>query len=447
MSRAANPSTHLSSGVRFGASAAALAGALSMCGCLYARDPYYCEGQPNNYCPDGAVLCHGDADCPSAEPVCHLPGAGRGVCVQCTPASTSACAGLTPVCGEELACRGCRAHPECASAACLPDGSCAADDTVAYLAAGGSDAATCTQSAPCRSFARALATGRLILKLSGAVAESVLIEGGRKVTVLAEPGAALVGAGTGANLLVRGAGTRVEIHGLTIAQAPNTELGYGVFVPPGAGTPHVELHGVELRRNPAGAISVSVGTFALTRSTLVDNGGGGLYIAGTATVFTVSDNVIAYNGRARAPATSALGGVTLLTNTEGSRFERNTVAFNESDGTYPGGLYCSGPLIGAGGNVLYHNGEADGLGGVKVTVATQLAPARGCSMGSSLIVPTDPRHLGFRSPLTQPYDFHLTAETPASVVDAGGACSGRDLDGDPRPLGAACDLGADELRP
>lgn len=437
----------MSRAVRVGPCAALLTSALIVGSCLYARDPYYCEGQPNNYCPDGAVLCRRDADCPGAAPVCYPAGASRGVCVQCTPTAASACAGPTPVCGAELACRACRAHSECASAACLPDGSCAAEETVAYLAPTGDDSAACTQARPCRSFALGLATGRPVLKLAGTVAESVLIEGGRRVTVLAEPGAALTGAGTGANLLIRGAGTRVAIHGLTIAQAPNTELGYGVFVPPGAGTPYVELTGVELRRNPAGAISVSVGTLALTRSTLVDNLGGGLYVAGVATTFVITDNVIAYNGRARAPGTSALGGATLLANTEGSRFERNTVAFNESDGTYAGGVHCSGPLVGATGNLLYHNGEADGLGGVKVTGATQLAPANGCATGTSLAVPTDARHLGFRSPITPPYDFHLSAETPASVIDAGGACSGRDLDGDPRPLGAACDLGADERSP
>lgn len=435
----------MSRAARIGASATALAAALG--GCLYARDPYYCEGQPNDYCPDDAVLCRSDADCPSAEPACHQPGAGRGVCVQCTPSSASACAGPTPVCGEELACRACRTHDECASAACLPDGRCATEAEVAYVAAGGDAGAGCTSSAPCRSFALALATGRPVLKIAGTVAESVLIEGGRIVTILAEPGATLTGAGTGANVLVRGAGTKVAIHGLAIAQAPSTELGYGVFVPPGAGTPHVELIGVELRKNPAGAISVSVGTFTLARSTVVDNLGGGLYIAGSATLFTVTDNVIAYNGRARAPATSALGGVTLLANTEGSRFERNTVAFNESDGTYAGGLYCSGALVAARGNLLYHNGEADGLGGVKLTVATQLAPASGCATSPSLALPSDARHLGFRSPLAAPYDFHLTAETPASVIDAGGACTGRDLDGEERPLGAACDLGADERVP
>lgn len=434
----------MSRAARIGPCVAVLA--VALCGCLYARDPYYCEGQPNNYCPEGAVLCDGDTDCPSLAPVCHRPGAGRGVCVQCTPSSANTCDGATPVCGEDFACRACRAHGECASAACLPQGRCATEAEVAYVSASG-EAGTCTRAAPCRSFALALATGRPVLKIAGAVAESVLIEGGRNVTILAEPGAALTGAGASANLLVRGAGTKVVIHGLTIAQAPNTELGYGVFVPPGAGTPHVELIGVELRRNPAGAISVSVGTFSLTRSTLVENLGGGLYIAGTSTMFTVTDNVIAYNGRARPPATSALGGVTLLANTEGSRFERNTVAFNESDGTYPAGLYCSGPLVGAGGNILYHNGQADGLGGVEVTVGTQLAPAVGCATGPSLILPTDVRHLGFRSPLVSPYDFHLTAETPTSVIDAGGACSGHDLDGDPRPLGAACDLGADERAP
>jgi hypothetical protein len=55
--------------------------------------------------------------------------------------------------------------------------------------------------------------------------------------------------------------------------------------------------------------------------------------------------------------------------------------------------------------------------------------------------------LGFMNPNTQPFDYHLSATSPSTVVDAAGACTGVDFYGDSRPIGAACDLGADEYHP
>ena len=418
-----------------------------LAGCLTARDPYYCEGQPNNYCHDRPIPCRNDAGCPADRPVCNLLEAGgAGTCVQCTAASAAACTGQTPVCGDELSCRACSVHADCASEACLADGSCAPAERVAYAAAGSSDAAPCTQLAPCASLSRALATMRPWLKLSGAFTESLLIEGGRKVTLLAEPGSRLIGAGTGATILVRDAGTSLSIRDLTIADAPNTATGYGLLVPPGGGSPSVELTAMRFINNPAGAVSIAGGSLQLTRSVLLDNLGGGLTIAGPDTTFVVTDNVMAYNGRARAPS-SLLGGVAILSNTSGSRFERNTVVYNESGGVYRSGLSCSGPLVAASGNLIFHNGEPDGNGGLKLDVSTQVGPPGGCALGNSLALPTDANNLGFRSPVLPPLDFHLTSQTPALVRDAGGACTGIDLDGQARPAGAACDLGADEYVP
>jgi hypothetical protein len=54
---------------------------------------------------------------------------------------------------------------------------------------------------------------------------------------------------------------------------------------------------------------------------------------------------------------------------------------------------------------------------------------------------------GFVSPNVLPFDYHLSAATPPSIVDAAGACTGTDIDGDSRPIGGACDLGSDERRP
>lgn len=76
--------------------------------------------------------------------------------------------------------------------------------------------------------------------------------------------------------------------------------------------------------------------------------------------------------------------------------------------------------------------------------------ARGmyCNFGGSVKLATG--GLGFRNPPPAGADFHLSATTPLSVRDAAGDCTGLvsiDVDGDARPNGGACDVGADELDP
>jgi Right handed beta helix region len=426
--------------------AGTLALALLAAGCLYADDPYYCPGMPNNFCAAQGVRCTSNAQCAGATSVCDV--AGSGTCVQCTASDASACGGDTPVCGADLACRGCARHAECAAAACLPTGACGDDREVAYVSEGASDAGLCTQALPCGSLARALTTGRPYLKISGALAESLLVERGRQLTVLAEPGARLTAGRSGTIVTVRDTGTALSIYDLTLADAANSAAGYGVLVPPGSGAPAVELRRVTISNCPAGGISFGAGRLRMGQSTLTGNGGGGLSISGIGTAFDVSANVIVYNGRALGAQASGVGGVAITANTAESRFERNTVAFNESNGlTFRGGVSCNAPLVAAAGNLLFHNVEPDGNGDVRNDVSTQRNQANACGFGDSLALASDAQNLGFASPLIAPLDFHLTSATPTTVRDAGGACTGLDLDGAPRPFGAACDLGADEYQP
>ena len=138
--------------------------------------------------PSGELLCRADAECPTEAAVCDL---AVSRCVQCLPERAEACTATSPVCGEEHACRGCRAHEECASELCLPDGSCAAAADIAYAAARGAGTA-CTQAAPCPLLSTAAARGKPYVKVSGAIVESNgLALGSQAVKIFGATGAAL----------------------------------------------------------------------------------------------------------------------------------------------------------------------------------------------------------------------------------------------------------------
>lgn len=445
-------------------------------GCVFEHNPYFCKGAPLDNCTlidagiDAPTHCTMNQQCttPMAT-VCDI--AGSMTCVQCTPSESGACTGATPACVSNT-CQKCTEHAQCASHACLPDGTCGDDTNVAYVEPMpvGNDNPACSSAAPCATVMKALSLGRPYVKLHGTTDEAVSIKGGRVVTFLADPGAKLTRTnGNGAILTVQDNGTSASVYDLTIANAPNDPSGIGCVAPTAGAS--LSLTRVTISNNPGGGISVSGGaltvsqstltgnagtagaaisatggTLTISRSTIVSNPGGGISVTGTTSVFDISESFIVYNGRALAQP-SDVGGAALTANTSGSRFEWNTVAFNESNGlTFRGGLSCNGPMASAAGNLIYHNTEPDGLGGTKTDATTQ-KNAVGCQFGNSLAVPTDPGNLGFKSPIVTPFDFHLTSASPATIVNAGGACSGVDYDGDMRPIGAACDLGADEYHP
>ena len=416
--------------------------------------------------------------CTGTTPACATD---RMTCVQCTATEHEACTGTAPVCDASDVCRACTVHPECSSEACLPSGACGDDTTVAYVDPAGSGT-SCTKASPCVSVADALKTGRTFVKLHGTTDELVSIDS-RDVTFLADPGAQLTSTKNGVLLEIRGA-SHVAIYDLEITGASGMgAIGAGISLPTGF-TGSMDLHGVKITSNAAAGISASGGTLTVTGSTLSSNQGGGISVTGgmltvtqsalssnqgaaisatgTAVVisrseiaanpgggvsvsgagatFDITNSYITYNGLASGPRATQLGGVALLPNDPRSRFEYNTVAFNGSDGSiFAGGVTCAGAMASAAGNLLYGNAE-----GATTDDTTQKRGA--CQFGNTLALGSTPGDLGFNSPRASPFDFHLTAASPSTVVDAGGICTGPDFDGDARPIGNACDLGADEVR-
>jgi parallel beta-helix repeat protein len=377
---------------------------------------------PGDPPPDGDIpaTCTSDPDCNGL--LCE-----DNRCVECTADRAEACTGTAPVCGDDQTCRGCVGHTDCASEACLPDGSCAPEADVAYVEAGGGTGA-CTKSDPC-SMTGALGTIQPVIKIKGLVEEMAEIRiQGRVLTIVAEPGAALDRLVNGPLLTISGVGTDVTIVDLTITgQTGGND--FALTLAANGGDPRLTLTRVTLTDNQGGAILASAGTLTVSQSTISSNQGGGIFISGS-TEFVITNNFVFRNGN---PDTGTYGGVNLGVASVGSnRFEFNTVTDNRA-ATNAGGVACNIPQFVAPNNIIARNF----LAGLPTTQTF------GACMYPSSIVQDDLVGLAFVQPGIAPFDYHLgpgSAAIDAATTDSPITV---DVDGDGR--GTMKDVGADEL--
>jgi hypothetical protein len=449
-------------------------------------NPYYCEDRAYHNCVNasGTFPCNEKADCAgqSGKRSCTElnEATGFGTCVQCTASDTAACLGETPVCGAEHVCRGCSKHVDCASSACLPDGSCGSDANVAYVAAAGSGA-TCTKADPCGTLAAAVAKGKAYIKVGAGNAvkdTQVTVIDGKAVTILADEGAKVDRSNEGAVLEVRSENADVKIYDLEITGATGASGANGIDVNPNGGSPKLALTRVTISGNQGIGLSASGGSVAVSQSTISGNQGMGLSASGGSVAvsqstirgnqgmglsasggsvavsqstirgntgggisvsnatFDITNNFIYRNGNS---AASTYGGLSLIPIGD-SKLEFNTIVDNEANVGYAsaGGVFCDLQSFVAVNNLVFRN-----TGGPMANLQTFGA----CTYGNSFVragssaVDNLPE---FARPNGEPFDYHLTTASPTTVRDAGGACVGVDIDGDARPQGGACDLGADE---
>ncbi len=401
------------------------------------KNPNYCPDNPQNLCDqvDAAESCSATKPCTTG--VCKEP---PGICVECIDNAT--CMGAEPICDTATnTCGKCTSHAQCTSGVCLVDGSCADPAQVAYLAPQtGNDNDMCTQTAKCTVFAKALATNRPIIKLEGACSESVVID--RSVQIYAEQNPRAKFNKTSGTLVEARGSTDIAIYDAEINGGGNQTI--GVSIPAGQAT-KLRLARVLVAKNGAGGVLVGSGTsdISIIDSRIDGNLGGGIQVLGTTTKYTIVNNFIVFNGLDTA-LPSAFGGAELTGNQAGNTFAFNTVAINKSDGNRAAGLDCGGVMSTVNGNIFYANTEpANGTG--------DLAQKRGtCTYQTNLVagmnVGTAP-DLGFESPRAAPFSFKLTTSSPMQVKDVISAnCAMTDFEGDARPSGTACDLGADELK-
>jgi hypothetical protein len=390
----------------------------SSLGCGNTLNPNYCKGRnPDDNCTE-PIICTDNSPCASPTGVCNTQ---TMTCVQCTPDMPSACSGTSPICGADNSCHGCSAHSDCASHACLPDGSCATPDSVAYVSAApdGTDNQACSLASPCTRVAAGLATGHPYVKLHGVIDEAVLVSGGRGVTFLGDPGAELTRSmGNGAIVTVQDDRTSLSIYDLSISNAPNSSSGIGCLIPAGAGAPTLLLTRARVTNNPGGGVSISNGAFVIVGNVFFNNGG----------------------------LTSSVGGISITTATNSAnRLDFNSFALNTSqDGVAPA-IQCIAGTFTAKNNVMSDNRTptlgANQFGGAcmhaySIARPGSLPPGTGNGMSDPLFV--DPGK----------GDLHLQPNSPARraadpASDLTGVAS-HDVDGNARV--APADIGAYQFR-
>jgi len=377
--------------------------------------------------------CSDNSDC--TLPDLMICDTSSGACVECTEAEAGACTGATPVCGADETCRSCVSDGECASDACdTATGACFAEADVIYLTPGGA-AGSCTQAAPCATFAQGLAqvagTRNLIKAATGTYSESTVTVSGLTVTILGA-GAILEPASTNQHGLFATSGANVTLQGLTIRSAGGT--GVGVRCDPGAGAnPTLHLQGATVSGNAGGGVTASNCTVTVESSTVSGNAGGGVSLSGGSP--TLRNNWVVANG---GPA-AGIGGVK-LDNIAGLTFEFNTVADNATNAAFAAGIQCSAlsPVVLA--SSIVHGSAANQIGSpIQCTYSYSLSNQ---SLGGSNNLVASPLFVN-----TTTGDYHLAPTSPGIDAADPAATLAVDIDGEARPQGAGRDMGADEVVP
>lgn len=420
--------------------------ALLLSGCMKTSEKY-CEMHDDPaHCPmpDAAVgnACDDSTDCAAPTPVCDT--AGSKICVQCVASTDCTTVVTAPVCTTMThTCGGCRAHSECLSDACMPDGSCAQMGDVAYVDTVTGTAGGCSRTNPCSKVSQGIATLKKVIKLTGANDESVAIDDRASgVTILGGPGAQLL-RNNGLILDVKGT-SNVTVVDVIIG--PNMNFYTTGVSLAAASTGSIELRRVRVQNNNSGGVRIQDGALRMFDSTVYGNLGGGVSVSPTALTYVLRNNFLIGNGKSTGvnPNASQAGGALLEPNVGGT-FEYNTVALNASSGIKAPGVQCDGTSNMAANNIVV--GNADGMNGAQNT--NQVNGGASCAFGNSVRL-ANGTPLMFLAPAGDPADFHLTATSPTTVRDAAGDCSAAvptDFDGQRRPYNGMCDLGADEYQP
>lgn len=402
-----------------------------------------------------------------------------GTCVECL--SDNSCDVGKPVCGEDHSCRGCATHEECASGVCRQDGSCATEDMVAHVDSAALGSIECTYLSPCASINAALDTGRAVIYVRGSLTERVLIT--RDVELVAEPGTLLSSDGVVSPITIKTSG-EVRISDISIFGNQET----GINIPTGDESPLVVLRRVEITGASTGIVQeeghlildhVTIATcefsmqptsLEMRNSRILDNQNGITMFSGRGLV--IEDSVVARNGQngisahASDPSGQFALRRTLVAENQGvgvtAEFQYVDIVSNIVVRNQGAGLVLSSLQGKVDFNTVADNSTRSGVAGIDCKLS--LSPTRnlvfrnrggaqtggGCPFAANYIDVGDgdlDNSLMLVSPNSQPFDYHLTADTPSLIRGAvASGCIGTDFDGDDRSA-ETCDIGADQFVP
>jgi hypothetical protein len=384
-------------------------------------------------------------------------------CVQCTP-SDNPCPDTMPICVANQ-CQKCTTHAQCIlSNVCLPEGSCAEELLVAYVAMGGSGNA-CTKTNACPTLDDGVKANKPTVKIAPGLVKGNQITtiSDRTITIIGEPGAILDRDGDGPILQIQNNATDVKIYDLKITGASGGAGADAIQLIPNGGNPKLSLTRVTIdgnsgvgisatggmltvlqstvNGNTGGGISASGGVLTVSRSTVSGNSGGGFSISGAQ--FDITNSMIVGNG---GPGT-AFGGVRFDQTSGGiRRFDFNTISNNNGNMGVITGVVCTliTQAIAFSNNIVFDNqigGSRTQVGGSNCSWNySDIGPDTGAVAGANNIN-ADPM---FVNPAQG--NFHLMGTSPAKEVADPAATIADDIDDDSRPQGARRDMGADEVK-
>ena len=384
----------------------------------------------------------------------------------CSPGS---CGTDAPICdGETGACRGCIADAECGgNGACTEyNGLCVGENAVIYISPNGFDNGKCNHGQPCRTFAAAFAVlepGRRTIR----VAPGAYLASGSSIVTVNDTNGRIEISGEDADpsdttfqsvsngtsnpsTVVTNSKTDVVIEGVTVKECGNDGVhanaslllshaaivacnGRGLETSSGA---TVHVWDSAITDNGDFGVIAQDGTLEVLRSTIARNIDGGIVTNRIA--LTVEGSFIVRNGTVDKSLTGGLR----LSNTDGlpQRISFLTVAFNQAQLSGIAGLQADKPVV-VENSIFVDNGLVDSF---QICI--------GCSarytMFSGFSLPIGDGNIDDPADFVDPAadDFHLKSSSKARDAADPTATGLVDADGDARPIGGRCDIGADEIR-